>query len=710
MNAATRPTRLLQWPPGAVLRVVWPSAQKGYPMLVSPGEGRLPHVMMACKCMQMAILGLLMGIWCLRPSPVSAQGGPDAAQVVGAPRAILGGVPFSLELQGAAGSALDYEVRDAQGTILGSGTLGAGGTATASGLVVSGRDRLPLTVRFGQESEEVSRPFAPGWFSLAPPVVAILLALVFKEVITALLAGVWLGAFVVAGYNPLAALWRTIDLYAVPAVADMDGGHTQILVFSLLLGGLVGIVSRNGGTQGIVDAVSPFASTSRRGKIATWVAGLAIFFDDYANTLIVGNTMRPITDRLKISREKLAYIVDSTAAPVAALVPISTWVGYEISLIGDGMAIAAQQPGTDPALVTALTSISPLAVFITTIPYRFYALLALAFVLLTSMMNRDFGPMAKAEKRAASGGGVYRPGAQLAVDTTDPHMTPPEGVTPKWYNAAAPIMAVILVVLGGLYTTGRASTGADATLMDVFGAADPFATLLWGSMAGCIVGIALSVVQRILSVQESLNAWIAGMKAMFLAMVILTLAWSLGQVTEDLGTAQYVAQIMNDTVPLEAIPVLVFLTSAAMAFATGTSWATMAIMVPLIIPLTVTLGGAEGFGVGGEYSILMGAISSALAGAIFGDHCSPISDTTVLSSTAAACDHVDHVRTQLPYAVMVALLSMVVGDVGTALGLPVWVALLGSIAILAGGLKLFGTSVPEELRLQEESGAPLSQG
>ncbi len=663
-------------------------------MLLSPRQGRISAVVIHCKCMQMALLGI--GISSLVHLPASAQGSADAPQVIDAPKVILGGVPFSLDLQGGPDAAVDYEVRDAQGTILGSGSVGAGGTATVSGLAVSGRNGLPLTVRVGPVSEEVSRPFAPGWFSLAPPVLAILLALVFKEVITALLAGVWLGALAVAGYNPLSALWRTIDLYALPAIADMDGGHTQILVFTLLLGGLVGIVSRNGGTQGIVDAVSPFASTSRRGKVATWVAGMAIFFDDYANTLIVGNTMRPITDRLKISREKLAYIVDSTAAPVAALVPISTWVGYEISLIADGMAIAAQQPGTDPALVATLTSVSPLAVFITTIPYRFYALLALAFVLITSLMDRDFGPMAKAERRASSGGGVHRPGAQLAVDTRDPHMTPSDGVTPQWYNAAGPIMTVILVVLGGLYTTGRASAGPDASLMDVFGAADPFVPMLWGSMAGCIVGIALSVGQRILSVQESLNAWVAGMKAMFLAMVILTLAWSLGQVTEDLGTAQYLAQILSDALPLEAIPVLVFLTSAAMAFATGTSWATMAIMIPLVIPLTVTLGGAEGFGVGGGYSILMGAISSTLAGAIFGDHCSPISDTTVLSSTAAACDHLDHVRTQLPYAVMVALLSMVVGDVGTALGLPVWVALFGSIAILAGGLKLFGTSVREE--------------
>ncbi|HAT17710.1 MAG TPA: sodium:proton antiporter, partial [Gemmatimonadetes bacterium] len=277
----------------------------------------------------MVALGLMIAIWGLRPLALLAQDGPGAPQVIDAPKVIMGGVPFTLEVQGVDGPTLNYDVRDAQGTVLGSGSLTAGGATTVSDLVVSARNGLPLTVRIGQVSEELSRPYAPGWFSLAPPILAILLALIFKEVITALLAGVWLGALAVAGYNPLSALWRTIDMYAVPTLGDVEGGHTQIMVFSLLLGGLVGIISRNGGTQGIVDAVSPFASTSRRGKVATWIAGLAIFFDDYANTLIVGNTMRPITDRLKISREKLAYIVDSTAAPVAALVPISTWVGYE---------------------------------------------------------------------------------------------------------------------------------------------------------------------------------------------------------------------------------------------------------------------------------------------------------------------------------------------------------------------------------------------
>lgn len=615
----------------------------------------------------------------------------SAQELTEAPKVILGGVPFSVILEGAEDTATSYEIRDAEGAVLASGSVDAQATVTVQGLVVTSRSGLPLEVRLGAVTETLDRPFAYGWFSLMPPLIAILMALIFREVVTALFAGIWLGALAVAGYNPLQALWRVVDSYVVPALSDSDGGHTQIVIFSLLLGGMVGIIARNGGTQGIVDAVAPFANTRRRGKIATLLAGLAIFFDDYANTLIVGNTMRPITDRLKISREKLAYIVDSTAAPVAAMVPISTWVGYEISLISDGLDIAAAQQSANPALAQALSTANPFGVFISTIPYLFYPLLALIFVFLTSFMDRDLGPMAEAERRAASGGGLHRPGATLATDTSGAVMQAKDGVSPRWYNAALPVLTVILVVLGGLYTDGRASVGPDASLMDVFGAADPFVTLLWGSFAGCVMGILLSVGQRLLTVQEALDAWGMGMKAMVTAMVILVMAWSLGQVTADLGTAQFLAQALSDAVPLALIPVLVFVIAAAIAFATGTSWATMAILIPLVIPLTVTLGGAENFAVGGGYSILLGSISSVLAGAIFGDHCSPISDTTVLSSTAAACDHVDHVRTQLPYALLVAVVAMILGDLATAFGLPNWLALLGGVGVLAAVLRIWGT-------------------
>ncbi|MDE2805478.1 MAG: Na+/H+ antiporter NhaC family protein [Gemmatimonadota bacterium] len=628
--------------------------------------------------------------------------GASGQEAVEGPKVVLGSVPFTLTVRGADGLSSLVEVRNAQGTLIASGTVGARQVGEFRNVVVHSRTELPLEVRVGNTVHTVTSPFAPAWFSILPPLVAIALALIFKEVITALLAGIWLGALAVAGYNPVQATWRLVDQYIVPALGDTDGGHTQIVVFSLLLGGMVGMISKNGGTLGVVRAVAPLARNRRRGKLATAAAGLAIFFDDYANTLVVGNTMRPITDRLKVSREKLAYLVDSTAAPVAALVPVSTWVGYEISLIGSGLTAAAgTTTGTDAAFLGGL---SPYAVFIQTIPYLFYPILAMAFVFLTSYMNRDFGPMAKAEERAAAGRGLYREGARPATDTSASFVNPKEGAPERWWNAGLPVFTVVVVVLGGLYVSGRAAvdaadpagvTGIFHHLRDAFGAADPFNPLLWGSLAGCLVAAALSLGQRVLSVHECVDAWLGGVKAMMIAMAILTLAWSLGAVTQDVGTAGYLSQLLGGNLPLYLLPALVFVTSGAMAFATGTSWTTMAILIPLVIPLTVSLAGGTGFADGSVYGILLGTTSSVLAGAIWGDHCSPISDTTVLSSTAAACDHVDHVRTQLPYALLVGAVGLALGSVGTALGLPTWIALPAGVAILAILLRVFGTPVPE---------------
>ncbi|HUP53178.1 MAG TPA: Na+/H+ antiporter NhaC family protein, partial [Longimicrobiales bacterium] len=432
--------------------------------------------------------------------------GAAAQEVADVPSVILDGVPFQITVAGSPDSTDPFEVRTATGTVLASGTLPAGGSATATDLVVGSRAELPLTVTIGGATQEVAPTLIPGWYSLLPPLLAIVIALVLREVVTALFVGVWFGALAVAGFNPLVATWRVVDEFVVPALADTDGGHVQIVVFSLLLGGMVGIIAKNGGSMGIVEAVSPFARTARRGRIATWLAGMGVFFDDYANTLLVGNTMRPITDRLRISREKLAYLVDSTAAPLAALVPISTWVGYEISLIADGLRIAAEQ---NPAASAGLLGMSPFTVFIETIPYRFYPVLALYFAGLTAFMRRDFGAMAVAERRASTGGGLFRPGARLMTDTTSRAMDPKEGIAHRWWNAGLPVLSVVVVVLVGLWVTGRASAGPDASLYDVFGAADPFITLLWGSLAGCLVAIALSTAQRILTLEESIDAWLS---------------------------------------------------------------------------------------------------------------------------------------------------------------------------------------------------------
>lgn len=630
----------------------------------------------------MHYLRIVPALWILiLPVDLSAQ------EVLDPPTVILSNVPFQLALQGGTEGPAVYEVRSGNDLLLAEGTVLPEDVSVVTQLTITSNEQLPLQVLIGEFSSELEPTLIPGWFSLLPPILAILLALIFREVITALFAGVWLGALAIAGFNPIQATGRLIDHFVVPALADTEGGHVQIIIFSLLLGGMIGIIARNGGTMGIVASVTPFADSPKRGKIATWAAGLAIFFDDYANTLIVGNTMRPITDRLRISREKLAYIVDSTAAPVAALVPISTWVGYEISLIGDGLRIAAQQ---NPHAAEVIQAQSPFAVFLETIPFLFYPLLALSFVVMTSVMNRDFGPMAKAELRALNSGELHRPGATLAMDTSSDLMEPKTGLPHRWWNAALPVLTVIVVVLVGLYSTGRSAVSPDAPLRDVFGAADPFSTLLWGSLAGCMVAILTSIGQRMLTIQECIQAWLGGMKAMMTAMVILILAWSIGLVTQEIGTAQYLSLLISDRVSVELIPSIVFLTCAAMAFATGTSWGTMAIMLPVVIPLTISLGGATTYPGGEQSEILLGAIASVLAGAIFGDHCSPISDTTVLSSTASACDHMDHVRTQLPYAVLVGIIGIVLGNLGTAYGLPPWIALLTGVLLLFVFLRFRG--------------------
>jgi Na+/H+ antiporter NhaC len=622
-------------------------------------------------------------------APLAAQtGGP--LELTG-PRAVLTYVPFDLSFSAPEGpDSVEWRVVSGRdGRVLASGIAAPGSEVEVGGLRVERRADMPLRVFAAAETATFDPLWLPGWFSILPPLLAITLALIFREVVVSLFAGIWLGALFVAGLNPIAATLRTIDAFIAPSLADPD--HAAIVIFSLLLGGMVGLMGRSGGTQGIVDAVAPLATNRRRGQLATFLSGLAIFFDDYANTLIVGNTMRPITDRLRISREKLSYLVDSTAAPVAAIAFVSTWAGYEISLIGDGLQAAASSVAiSDPALSSQLAAASPFAVFLRSIPYLFYPILALCMVFLVAWTRRDFGPMLAAERRAAGGDGLYRRGAILMVDTNAEMMQPKDDKPDRWFNAAIPVLTVVFVVLLGLYLDGRASLGRDGSLTEILGAANAFNALLWGSLAGCLVAFLLAVGQRILAMQEAIDAWIGGLRAMLLAIVVLVLAWSLGAATVAVGTAEYVSHILESAgFPLRMLPVSVFVAAAVIAFATGTSWATMAILIPLVIPLAVALGAGE------HPTVLVGTISSVLAGAIFGDHCSPISDTTVLSSMASASDHVDHVRTQLPYALLVAVVGMLIGDIPTAYGVPWFISYAVAIAILFTVLRFVGGTVAE---------------
>ncbi len=639
-----------------------------------------------------AVLVLLAG---LGPAPAGAQeAGADATPAsIDGPRIVVPGAGFDLTVEATAIQAAGHlRVRTATGRIIARQDVEMGGSGPFefAGLTIDSAEDLPLTVIGGRAVAigTFETRVLPGWVSLLPPLLAIVLALVFKEVVTSLFLGVWLGGFFAAGLNPITGTMRTIDTFITPVLVNYD--HAAILVFSFLLGGMVGVISKSGGTRGIVEAVRPLATTPRRAQLATYLSGLAIFFDDYANTLIVGNTMRPITDRMKVSREKLAYIVDSTAAPVAAIVFVSTWVGFEISLIGDGLAAAAAQSGTTPEVAAALQSANAFTLFIHSIPYLFYPLLALLMVGLIVFLQRDFGPMLKAERRASRGEGLHREGAMLMSEAGSSEMEPVEGAPLRWYNAVLPVLTVVFVVLVGLYLQGRSNLGRPGTLWEIFGEASAFDALLWGSLAGCIVAISLAVGQRILSVHQAIDGLVGGMRAMFLAGVILVLAWSLGSVTEVLGTAPYISGLLEGNLPPQLLPALVFVTAASIAFATGTSWGTMGILLPIVIPLAVALGGTVDPEAGTAYVILLGSIASVLAGSIFGDHCSPISDTTVMSSMASACDHVDHVRTQLPYALVVGVVGVFIGNIPTAYGFPVWVSLLLGAAILFSLLRFYG--------------------
>jgi Na+/H+ antiporter NhaC len=639
-----------------------------------------------------SVLALLLAgsLPALAQEPVTVEG----------PRTVLQGTPFSLDITLPDEAAeTPVEIRSARGEVLQRTTL-EGGTHTVEGLSLTSRADLPVAVVTPQGSAGHGARLLPGWLSLLPPLLAIAFALIFREVVISLFAGIWLGALILAGFDPLQATMRAVDTYLVGALTD--GDHVAIVIFSLLLGGMVGVVTRSGGARGVVEALRPYATTRRRGQFFAWLSGLMLFFDDYANTLIRGNMLRPVTDQLRISREKLAYIVDSVAAPIAVTAFISTWIGFEIAMIRDSLAASAEQV-VDPVMREGLLAgaANPFQVFLHSIPYLFYPILAILLVLFLVLQNRDFGPMWRAEVRAVRGEGLYREGAMLAGDPEGEITGPPEGAPLRWLNLVVPVGVVILVALAGLYYTGaQALPPGERAIRDVIGEADPFASLLWASFAGVVVAMGLAIAQRILTVVQAVEAWMGGMKAMLMAIVILLLAWGLSGLTDALGTGPYLAGALGEALPLAALPAIVFFIAAITAFATGTSWGTMAILFPVVVPLAVAMGAGVDFGGGQNYTILLGSISSIMAGAVFGDHCSPISDTTVLSSMASGCDHVDHVRTQLPYALVVAVIAIVIGEIPAALGMSPWIALAVGAVLLWVVVRFVGKPVP---RLPEDA-------
>ncbi len=590
----------------------------------------------------------------------------SAAQEINIPSFALSNVKFNLKITNLPDSLKSIDVnfsnnnqhsfrvyKGAVDTMLSVAAIGL------TKIKVKGYEKLNSTIRI-----------IPGWFSIVPPLLAIILALVLRQVLVSLSLGIFIGAVFIYDYNPFTALLRFADTIILNSVIDKN--HALILLFTFLMGGVVGIISKNGGMVGLANLITKFAKNSRNGMISTWLIGIIIFFDDYSNTLIVGNMMRPITDKLKISREKLAYIVDSTSAPVASLFIISTWIGFELGLISDGLQVVN-------------SSLTAYDVFLQTIPYRFYPIATIVFVFLISYMGRDFGPMLKAERNARSGGAIS------SIDDTEKDKSLSDrylytGDKARWWNAAVPILIILFGTITGLVFTGIDSLQAqgvnDFSLRLIISNSDSYLSLLWASLVAGIVAIIMSISQKILNLQNSFNAWTKGIESMLFANLILVFAWAISSVTSDLKTADYILSIISDSLDPRLLPVIVFIICAITSFSTGTSWGTMAIVMPIVIPLGHKLSLAAGLNPVDSNIVLYGVVSSVLAGSVFGDHCSPIADTTILSSLASGCNHVEHVRTQLPYAVVIAVVCMVLGDIPTAYGLHPLISIIMILILL----------------------------
>ena len=552
---------------------------------------------------------------------------------------------------------------------------------------------LSTTFVFASEFElTVSNAEEFGIFTLIPPIVAILLAFITKNVVISLFIGVLSGGFILnlTGFNVFGALTQAFLDFINRALNSLsDPWNAGIVMQVLVIGGVINLVAKMGGAKAIAEALAKKAKTAKSTQLITWFLGICVFFDDYANSLIVGPIMRPVADKMKISRERLAFIIDATAAPIAGLAIISTWIGLEVSLISEGFeSIGVEASG--------------FGVFLQTIPYRFYNILILAFIVITIITLREFGPMRKAEISARK----LKDLTNEEIAVTSSHMDelePKEGVKLSIWNAIVPIGALIISAIVAFYYSGYSSimAGDDIAIkaivtnsplsfkaiLEVFAASDASIALLQSAIFSTVVAIVMAVWKKIFTISEAIEVWIDGMKGLIITGVILILAWSLGSVIKELGAAEYLVEALNGAIPAFLLPSLIFILGAIISFSTGSAYGTMSILMPLAIPLA--------YKINPEMSFVIVSTSAVLTGAIFGDHCSPISDTTILSSMGAGCSHIDHVKTQMWYALFVAAITILFGYIPAGLGLPIYIVLPMSCVALFIGVMIFGKKVEE---------------
>ena len=558
--------------------------------------------------------------------------------------------------------------------------------------------------------DDLPKAFAElyGVWTLIPAALALLLAFLTRNVILSLFLGVLSGTWMIALVSgdilgSITGAFFGSTQYFIDTLADpWDAG---IIMQVLVIGALIALITRMGGMRAIADLVVKLAKGPRSAQITIWLSSWVIFFDDYANSLIIGPIMRPVCDKFRISREKLAYIVDSTAAPVAGIMLISTWIGTELVSINQGLDIAG------------IAGVTAYGIFIDTIPYRFYNIMALFFVFATGFLLRDFGPMLKAEMRARTTGETINPGSEVmdtekvvddekeeikenyAILKSSKKVTPP-----NIWNAIIPVAVLIISGVILFYTNGAAAVGAEAleglsffeAVREAYSNSDASIVLFQAGLLACIVAIVMGFAQKIFTIKDGIETWAHGMKSMLFVCIVLILAWSTATVSKGVGANYFLVAQLSDALPMFIVPALIFIIAAGVSFATGTAYGTMGILLPLCIPLAAAIAGFDGGTMTTDmaaYGYVIMCSSAVLTGAIFGDHSSPISDTTILSSMGAGCSLLDHVITQMTYAVTVGVV-VIAGYILVGLGLNVWITLLIMAAILVLILLFVGKKVP----------------
>ena len=477
----------------------------------------------------------------------------------------------------------------------------------------------------GEETAEVGRFYQTVW-SLLPPVVAIALALITKEVYSSLFIGILAGGLMYTGFNFEATMQHVFVDGMIGQLTD--GWNMGILIFLVILGAMVILMNRAGGSAAFGRWAAAHIKTRVGAQLATIALGCLIFIDDYFNCLTVGSVMRPLTDKHNISRPKLAYLIDATAAPVCIIAPISSWAAAVSGFVDD---------------------VNGLALFVSSIPYNFYALLSIVMMLTLAVLNFDFGPMKKAEAESRT---AEESEKEVFASLTGADPAPEDKISSKGtvLHLVAPVVVLIVACVIGMIYTGGFFDGV--SFVDAFAGSDASVGLVFGSVVALILTIIFYLATRVLSFRECMTAIPEGFKSMVPAILILTFAWTLKSMTDSLGAADYVAGIVESSAGnlIVLLPAIVFLVGCFLAFATGTSWGTFGILIPIVVSV---------FGGNMDNTLMIVSISACMAGAVCGDHCSPISDTTIMASAGAQSDHIAHVNTQLPYAILTAAISLI---------------------------------------------------